>query len=219
MRKITLIAGLFLLPVLINAQNNGSYNPEKTQIIITGAEVIMNGDTLNKEVSLEMISAIGNVLTKEKTRQEAEAKATQDLDNLKKRILESYPALREEQVDKVVNNLPKGYSNPKDIRYYKEATLTKKGYFPDAQHSYYTMQTINVNYKDSLFLFYSRDLYDEGEHWCHWILFVADVNAGKVQRLDENQTYLEYTLKSQDPKVKEKIFYPSETCTFEKLKK
>lgn len=215
MHKITLIASLFLLPILLNAQSNGSCNSEKTQIIINGAKVIMNGDTLNKEVSSKMISAIGKVLTEEQQKQEIEKKYIQTANDLKKRILESYSNLTEEQVDKVLKNLPKTDILPTDIRYYKEATLTQKGYFRDANHSYYTLQTINANYKNTLFIFYSRNLSDEGEHWCHWILFVADVNTGNVQKVNTDQTYLEYTLTSQ----KEKILYPSDSCNVKTLKK
>lgn len=218
MRKITLIAGLFLLPVLINAQNTGSYNPEKTQIIINGAEVIMNGDTLNKEVSSKMISAIGQILSEEKQNQEAEQRINIASNDLAKQILRIYPNITQKQLDTILSNFPKNvlsYEGPaKDIRYYEEVTLTKKGVFRDPYHDYFVPQTINKDYKDKIFVFYTENMYDEGESWCHWILFVADINTGKVERLDKEQTYLEYTLTNQE----EKIIYNPDQCTFKVLK-
>lgn len=217
--KITLIASLFLLPVLINAQENkNTTQPQQMQIIINGSEVIINGDTLSNASASKISEAIVKALSEEKRNQETEQKSKEATKVLAKEILRICPDITQEQLDRLLNNFPKNvlaYEGlPKDIRYYKEASLTKKGVFRDPYHDYYTPQTINKDYKDKFFIFYTENMYDEGESWCHWILFVADINTGKVERLDKEQTYLEYTLTNQEETI---VFNPDE-CTFNVIK-
>lgn len=177
--KILIILGLFLLPVLLNAQAT----KEKTNKVIT--QISDDSVTFTiPDIALDStdIVNIQNKIQQEIKKVEAEKIQKQAREEMVKKnlgkIAAIYPSIDEEPLQKIVTNLAEMnlksyYFNYYDAKYYEKAELNIELYTGD--------KTKHLTFDNSIFFFYESSNYDEGFSWNEWMILVYDTNTGDLK--------------------------------------
>ncbi len=182
--KILIISGLFLIPVLLNAQEN--VNKVVTQITDSGVTFTIPNivlDSTNVANIQNKIQKEVNKIQKEKEQQQVREQRAKD--NYEK-IKEIYPSIGKEALQKIVTNLAQmdgnfDYFNYYDAKYYEKSELdidVNYGKKPKA-----------LTFNNTIFFIYEDSKYDEGWSWEEWMILAYDTHTGDLKYRHDFSSY------------------------------
>ena len=184
--KIVIILGLFLLPVLLNAQVTDRLNEVVTQITNNGVTFTISGEDLDSIGIVNIQNKIGQEVKRVQKEKEQKQLREEKAKSNYERIKEIYPSINEEVLQKIVIHLAQmsgsfDYFNYYDAKYYAKAEL-------DIDVNY-GKKPKTLTFNDTIFFFYEHTNYDEGCSWSEWMILAYDVNTGDLKYKHDFSSY------------------------------
>ena len=174
--KVAIILGLFLLPVLLNAQ-------EKSNKVIS--QITDNGVTFTiTDINLDSIEIVNiqNQIQQEVNRVQKDKEQQQlrkgRVEENRGKIAAIFPTIAKEPLKKILAHLSQKRENSdyfeySDAKYYEKAELHIDKTYKDKPKV--------LTFDNAMFFFYERSQYDEGWSWDEWMILVFDTNTGDLK--------------------------------------